>query len=247
MTIPTGDGDPTGTLPPASLSDEHAVLRREVTSRADRVLREADEGRWPAEELAALVDYLHLEVLRQVVDEEWLLFRTARHTADDMARLRADHLELRLTIEELAQAAAGGRTLRPAQLSATVRDLQTELEAHLAAEEKILAVAETAPPSVTSLGAQPHEWYALTEGPVIDLDRLPGAQGADAALDRLLRLRAGEQVELHATSDPGPLWRRVRRNDSGGWGITTIEQGPPRWRVGITRRPPEPPLSPMAG
>lgn len=246
MTIPTGDGDPTGTFAPASLSDEHAVLRREVTSRADRVLREADEGRWPAEELAALVDYLHLEVLRQVVDEEWLLFRTARHTADDMARLRADHLELRLTIEELAQAAAGGRTLRPAQLSATVRDLQTELDAHLAAEEKILAVAETAPPSVTSLGAQPHEWYALTEGPVIDLDRLPGAQGADAALDRLLRLRPGEQVELHATSDPGPLWRRVRRNDSGGWGITTIEQGPPRWRVGITRRPPEPPLSPTA-
>ena len=108
MTIPTGDGDPTGTFPPASLSDEHAVLRREVTSRADRVLREADEGRWPVEELAALMDYLHLEVLRQVVDEEWLLFRTARHTADDMARLRADHLELRLTIEELPPATLAG-------------------------------------------------------------------------------------------------------------------------------------------
>jgi len=247
MNIPPGDGALTGTPPPTSLPDEHAVLRHEVTTRADRVLHEADEGRWPAGELAALVDYLHLEVLRQVVDEEWLLFRSARHTADDMARLRADHLELRLTIEELAQAAAGGRTLRPAQLSATVRDLQTELEAHLAAEEKILAVAETAAPSVTSLGAHPHEWYALTAGSIIDLDRLPGPQGADAALDRLLRLRPGEQVELHATNDPGPLWRRVRRYDTGGWGITTIEQGPPRWRVGITRRTPEPPLPPATG
>jgi uncharacterized protein (DUF2249 family) len=161
--------------------------------------------------------------------------------------VRADHLELPLTIEELAQAAAGGRTPRPRQLSAIVRDLMAELEAHLAAEEKILAVAETDAPSVASLGAQPHEWYALIEGPVIDLDRLPGPHGADAALDRLLRLRPGDQVELRATSDPGPLWRRVRRNDSGGWGITTIEQGPPRWRVGITRRPPEPPLSPVAG
>jgi uncharacterized protein (DUF2249 family) len=215
-----------------------------VTTRAELVLRETDEDRWPVRELAALVDYLHLEVLRQIVDEEWLLFRSARQTADEMARLRADHLELRLTIEELAQASAGGQTVRPAQLSATVRDLLAELDAHLAAEEKVLTVAETAAPSVTSLGAQPHEWYALTQGPVIDLDRLPGPHGADAALDRLLRLRPGEHVELRATSDPGPLWRRVRRSDSGGWGITTIEKGPPRWRVGITRRPPEPPLSP---
>ena len=247
MSIPPGDGAPTGTPPPVSLPDEHAVLRHEVTTRAERVLREADEGRWPAGELTALVDYLHLEVLRQIVDEEWLLFRAARQTADELARLRADHLELRLTIEELAQAAAGSPILRPGQLSATVRDLMAELEAHLAAEEKTLAVAETDVPSVTSLGAQPHEWYALIQGPIIELDRLRGPHGADAALDRLLQLRPGEQVELRATSDPGPLWRRVRRNDSGGWGITTIEQGPPRWRVGITRRPPEPPLSPAAG
>jgi hypothetical protein len=27
--------------------------------------RKAEEGRWPAEELRALVDYLHLEVLQQ--------------------------------------------------------------------------------------------------------------------------------------------------------------------------------------
>lgn len=238
MGTPSGDRAATDTPAPVSLSDEHAVLRHEVATRAELVLRGADEGRWPAQELTALVDYLHLEVLRQVVDEEWLLFRTARHSADELARLRADHLELRLTIDELAQAAASSGTVRAEQLSATVRDLLSELEAHLAAEEKVLTVADVVAPSVTSLGAKPHEWYELTEGGVIDLDRLPGPQGADAALDRLLRLRPGEHIELRATSDPGPLWRRVRRNDASGWGITNIEQGPPRWRVGITRRHP---------
>lgn len=233
--------------PAASLPDEHAVLRREVSTRAELLLREADEGRWPQPELRALVDYLHLEVLRQIVDEEWLLFRTTRNAPDDLARLRTDHLELRLGIDTLTQAAAGGGALSPVQLAGAVRDLLTHLDAHLAAEEKTLTVAETAAPSVTSLGAHPHEWYPLTEGPVIDLDRLPGPPGADAALVRLLRLRPGERVELRATVDPGPLWQRVRRSDPGGWGVTYLEQGPPRWRVEIIRRPPEPPLSPAAG
>jgi uncharacterized protein (DUF2249 family) len=236
-----------GSSPAASLPDEHAVLRQQVTTRAELVLREADEGRWPTTELTALVDYLHLEVLRQIVDEEWLLYRTARHAPDELARLRGGHLELRLGIDTLTQAAVGDRTLSPAQLAAAVRDLLAHLDAHMAAEEKALSIADTAPPSVASLGVQPHEWYPLTEGPVIELDRLPGPRGADAALDRLLQLRPGESVELHATADPGPLCQRVRRSDPGGWGVTNLEQGPPRWRVEIVRRPPEPPLSPAAG
>ncbi|MEP7179846.1 MAG: hemerythrin domain-containing protein, partial [Pseudonocardiales bacterium] len=89
-----------------SLRDEHALMMREVTSRAHAVTSEADEGRWPKPELRELLNYLHLEVLRQFLDEEWLLFRVVRHAPEELARLRRDHLELRLAIEVLDQAAA---------------------------------------------------------------------------------------------------------------------------------------------
>jgi hypothetical protein len=163
------------------LAEEHALLLREVSARAEVLLREAEERRWPAEQLRALLDYLHLEVLRQVVDEEWLLFRSAYHTPDELARLR-EHLELRLAIDVLAQAADGGSTLTPQQLAVTTRDLLVRLEKHLAAEEVVLAVGGEAPRATTSLGSRPHEWCSLTQGPVIDLDALPGGPGFDVLI-----------------------------------------------------------------
>jgi uncharacterized protein (DUF2249 family) len=220
-----------------TLAQEHVLLMREVSARAEALLREADEGRWPALELRELVDYLHLEVLQQVVDEEWLLFRSASHAPDELARLRHDHLELRLAIDVLAQAAAGGSTLRPQQLAVTTRDLLARLEAHLAAEEKVLALAGEAPRATTSLGSRPHEWYALTKGPVIDLDALPAGPGLDAVFDRLLRMKPGERVELRAGVDPGPIWQRLSRANPGGYGIALLQGGLSRWRIEITRRP----------
>src|SRR2546429_2654406 len=106
-----------------TLAEEHALLLHEVSARAEVLLREAEEGRWPAEQLRALVDYLHLEVLQQVVDEEWLLFRSAYHTPDELARLRREHLELRLAIDVLAQAAAGRSTPTPQQVAVPTPDL----------------------------------------------------------------------------------------------------------------------------
>lgn len=223
----------------ASLQDEHALLIREVTTRVQAVTSDADEGRWPQTQLRELLNYLHLEVLRQLVDEEWLLFRVVRHAPDELARLPRDHLELRLAIEVLDQAAAtGGGTegLSPQQLSATTRDLLAQLDRHLAAEDELAIVGEGAP-ATASFGAQPHEWYALSEGPVIDLDKLPGEQGADAALARLLRLEPTERVEVCSSGDPSPLWQRLIAADPGGYGIDYLERGPKRWRVEITRRP----------
>lgn len=223
-------------LEPPTLSDEHALLLREVTSRAEAVLREADEDRWPERQLRALVDYLHLEVLQQVVDEEWLVFRLAHHAADELARLRREHLELRQAIDALAQAATTEGMMSAEQLAACTRDLLAQLRDHLAAEDRILVMAGAATPPTTTFGARPHEWYALTAGPVIDLDRLPGAAGIDAVLDRMLRLTPGEEVELRASSDPGPIWRRLTSADPGGYGCTVLQQDAGHWRMQIRRR-----------
>jgi hypothetical protein len=176
-----GPAEP-GASVPATLHDEHALLIREVTSRALAVLSEADEGRWPQQQLQELLNYLRLEVLQQIVDEEWLLFRAAHHAPLELARLRRDHLELRLAIDVLAQAAAAGESaerLSPRQLSVTTCDLLAQLEQHLVAEEELTSMGAGAP-ATASLGAQPHEWYSLIEGPVVDVDQLPGEQGVDA-------------------------------------------------------------------
>ena len=63
----------------ATLKGEHALMMGAVTSRTQTVTSAADAGRWPRAELRELLNYLHLEVLRQLVDEEWLLFRAVRH------------------------------------------------------------------------------------------------------------------------------------------------------------------------
>jgi uncharacterized protein (DUF2249 family) len=230
---------------PLTLSGEHALLLGQVTARVDATVREIENGRWPTNELRELVNYLHLEVLRQIVDEEWLLFRTSRSTPEGLDRLRRDHLELRLTIDLLTHATMS-RELSPTQVVATIDHLLTQLTDHMAAEERLLGAAGAEVPAVETVGSQPHEWYDLTEGPVIDLDKLPGQQGADAALARLTRLRRGEKVELQASIDPGPLWQRLVRTDPGGYGVTYLENGPRRWRVQLVNRPDRWSPQPMA-
>ena len=123
----------------------------------------------------------------------------------------------------------------PAQLATVTRELLGQVNAHVANEERVLATANTETPATTTLGGQPHEWYDLTEGSVIDLDELPGEQGADAVLARLLRLRPGERVELQSSVEPGPLWQRVIRAEPGGYRVSHLERGPKRWRVELMR------------
>lgn len=225
----------------ASLVEEHAVLREAVHTRAEPVVRAADAGTWPTVELTELVNYLQLEVLRQIADEEWLLFRAARAATNELAALRRDHLELRLSVDWLTEAATARATLTTIQLSAATRDLLDQLDAHLRAEERQLDAAGHRPASTASLGSQPHEWYALTEGRRIDLDQLPGPAGADAVFDRLLRLRPDERVSIASGTDPSPLWRRLSYGNPGGYGMTVLHKGPPQWEIEIVkRRPPEP-------
>lgn len=223
--------------PQTTLTGEHALLLGAATSRANAVLADADQDRWPTDALAQFLDYLHLEVLRQIVDEEWLLFRNSHHDPQRLSELRADHQELRRLIDDLSEAATDVANRSPRRLAQTTRELLAKLQSHIDAEEQALGGESVDPPSMSALGSTPHGWYAAIAGDVIDLDSVPGPQGTDAAPGRMLRLRAGERLELHASSDPYPIWRRLSLADPGGYGFTYLQTGPPRWKVQLERRP----------
>ena len=175
-------------------------------------------------------------MLRQASDEETLLFPAA--PVRQAAGLARDHVRLRSAAELLARAAAGEQPMSPGQVAAVARDFVAQLERHLWAEEKLLA-SERAPrgvPGTAALGGHPHEWYPLTEGPVVDLDALPEGQAVAAAVDRLLRMRRGEQVELQSGTDLDPVWREISELSPDGYRFTVLQDGPARWRMRVTRR-----------
>ena len=219
---------------PLTLADEHVLLLWQVTARAEELLLATGRGRWPAAELAALAGYAQAEVLRQAADEEALLFPAV--SSPQAAGLARDHVRLRSAAELLARAAAGEQQMSPARVAVTVRDFVDQLERHLRKEEDLLAAGRL-PQTVPGTG-HPHEWYPLTEGAVTDLDALPPDQVVGAAVDRLLRLHRGEQVELVSGLDLHPVWREIDVLRPGGYQFAIVQDGPPRWRMQVTRRQP---------
>lgn len=233
-----GTATPAAGRPPVTLTGQDAQLLEQVAIRVADLMEVSTAGRWPAVELQALVGYLQAEVLRQAGDEEGALF-PAQHTLEGSARLARDHVRLRADIEALAQAAAGEGACSHAQLADAAEDVLAQLKRHLTAKERALMVAVPpgTEPALTGTARRRHEWYPLTEGPVADLDALPSGEVTDAAVDRLLRLRCGEQVELRSGRDPAAIWRRMDELSSGGYGFVYLQDGPDRWRVQVTRRP----------
>jgi hypothetical protein len=222
--------------PALTLAEEHVLLLWQVTASAEKLLAAAEHGRWPGAELASLAGYARAEVLRQVSDEEALLFpAVSSQTAAGLAR---DHVRLRAAAELLARVSAGEQAMSPAQLAAAVRDFVTQLERHLHSEEGLLASGRAPQnvPGTVTLGGHPHEWYPLTEGPVVDLDALPPGQAVAAATDRLLRMRRGEQVELQWSTDLNAVWREITELSPSGYRFTLVEDGPARWRMQVTHR-----------
>lgn len=241
MNLVTRYGQPEGSagLPGRSsltLAEEHVLLLWQVTAGAEKLLTAAERGRWPGAELTALAGYAQAEVLRQATDEEALLFSSA--PAQTAAGLARDHVRLRAAAELLARAAAGEQAMSVAQVAAAVRGFVAQLERHMRIEENLLAPdrPSQAVPGTVQLGGRPHDWYPLTEGPVIDLDALPPDEAVAAAIDRLMRMRRGEQVELEAGVDLNPVWREVSEFNPGGYQFTVLQDGPPRWRMRVTRR-----------
>ena len=222
--------------PPLTLAEEHVLLLWQVTASAEKLVTVAEHGRWPGAELAALAGYAQAEVLRQVSDEEALLFPAV--PAQTVAGLARDHVRLRAAAEMLARAAAGEQPMSPAQLATAVRDFVVQLERHLRNEDNLLAPGRTPQdvPGTVHLGGHPHEWYPLTEGPEVDLDALPPGQAVAAAVDRLLRMRRGEQVELQSGTGLDPVWREMNKLSPGGYQFTVLQDGPARWRMQVIRR-----------
>lgn len=221
---------------PLTLAEEHVLLLWQVRASAEKLLAAAEHGRWPGAELTALAGYARAEVLRQVSDEEALLFPSFPvQTAAGLAR---DHVRLRAAAELLTRAATGEQPMAPAQLATTVRDFVTQLGRHLRSEEHLLTSgrAPREVPGTVTLGGHPHEWYLLTEGSVADVDTLPAEEAVAAAVDRLLRMRRGEQVELLASTDLDPVWREISALSPDGYQFTVVQDGPARWRIQVTRR-----------
>jgi iron-sulfur cluster repair protein YtfE (RIC family) len=117
-------------------------LLRDVGRRTALVLALAQARTWPAEELRALIRFLRTTVLRQVSDEERLLY-PADHAAAPFAELGTDHLRLHLLTDQLDQVTAS--PCAPPELTALIQELLTTLQRHLIAEETVLAALPHAP------------------------------------------------------------------------------------------------------
>jgi len=224
-----------------TLADEHRVLWHEIEVRRAEVLRALGGGDWPVPQLVRLVDYLRSELLDQAVNEERLLFplTSGQRTEPGVAQLLEDHVDLRDATNALAGLATAPDDARdPARIVAVLDDLDEVLERHLDAEEAFLSA--TGGWGITSgrRPFRPHEWYPLTEGPVLDADALPPEAATDLVLERLSRMRPGDQVEIRSSTRLRTLEGAFqRRGMTADYGWTVDEDRPGRCRVRIIRRP----------
>jgi hypothetical protein len=185
-----------------TLAGEHAMLLRDVERRAAPVLAVLDARTWPHAELGALITFLRATVLRQVSDEEALLFPNDS-SAPPLAALSQDHVRLHSLTTRLdaAYAEPGSRN----ELRALVDDLLATLRRHMVDEHDVLAAlpdASATVPSAADLAAGKRAWLPRDVAPVmIRLDTLPEAVAARLCIERLLRLRPGEPADVRARTD----------------------------------------------
>jgi uncharacterized protein (DUF2249 family) len=222
-----------------TLADEHKVLWHEIGVRRGEVLQALGDGEWPVPQLARLVDYLRSELLDQAVNEERQLFPlTSVQPHPGLAQLLEDHVDLRDATNALDGLASLPEDARdPSRVVALLDELDEVLERHLQAEEAFLASAGGWGITAGRRPFRPHEWFRLTEGPVVDADALPREAATDLVLERLSRLRSGEQVEIRSSAGLRALEGAFqRRGMTADYGWAVDEERPGRCRVRITRR-----------
>lgn len=183
-----------------TLADEHEDLLRGVERRASAVGALIAARTWPHGEIATLTRFLRATLLRQVADEEHLLYPHDA-TAAPFAELSAAHVRL----FELTQLLEDVREQRCplAQLRQLVDELVTTLRRHLTEEEAVLAALAATDldvPAAATLSAQRRHWPAdVEDGPVvISLDSLPTAMASRLCIERVLRLEPGERAVVYS-------------------------------------------------
>jgi Hemerythrin HHE cation binding domain len=211
-----------------TLAGEHAALLRDVERRARPVFAVLDARTWPHAELGALINSLRATVLRQVSDEETLLFPNDS-SAPPLAELSSDHVRLHTLTTRLE--AVHAEPCSRGELRALIDDLLATLRRHLANEQNVLAAlpdAGTTVPSAADLAAGEQTWLPRDDAPVlIRLDTLPEAQAARLCIERLLRLRPGQTAEVHAHEDwqLQAVGRWMRDFDATRYGLSLVTVG----------------------
>lgn len=182
----------------ATLAEEHATLLRGVQCRAAAVDALIGAHAWPHSELATLTGFLRTALLRQVSDEEHLLYPHDA-TAAPFAELSSAHAQLYELTERLE-----GLRQRPAplrQLRELLDELLSTLRKHLTEEEAVLATLAATGldvPATATLSELRKRWPSdRDDGPlVIQFDALPTAIATRLCIERVLRLRPGEQAVI---------------------------------------------------
>lgn len=219
----------------ATWDDEDASILWQATARGDALMRDLARGRDIRADVEALLGYLREVVLMRIADEDrhaLPVLRRAHPDAPELAALQRQHLQLRSDIDDLASAAQGH--IAREELAGVIRRLVNHLETHLTSEAAVLHRSHDIAANERMWVAASH-WYPLIEGPVIEMDRLREDQAESAVLNRLTRLRPGEQVELRSGRDPHGVWIRLQQRDPGAHDWQATQDGA-SWSVTVRRR-----------
>ena len=222
-----------------TLAGEHALLLRDVRRRATPVLAVAAARSWPADALRTLIEFLQHVVLRQVSDEERLLY-PGDYTAVPFAELSAGHLRLHALTQQLIQASTEEGSLLA--LASRVEELLHVLQQHLIQEQAVLAALPDAPepmPATTELTAGTLSWAPAAGHSLILLDTLPEELAVTLSVERLLRMRPGETADVRSSDDPllRQVWDWMRCYDTSGYGYSYSAFDPQQWQLQVIRRP----------
>lgn len=211
-----------------TLAGEHARLMSDVARRAAPVLSLLGAHAWPHAELGTLTTFLRTTVLRQVSDEEVLLY-PHDSSAPPFAELSADHVRLHALTAQLERMHA--QSGPPPELRALVYELLATLRRHLTQEEDVLAAlpaADAEVPGVADLAAAEKVWLPADDAPILlDVDSLPADQASELCIERLLRLRPGQTAELHARAEQllRPVSRWLHEFDAARFGLAHAMAG----------------------
>lgn len=222
-----------------TLAGEHALLLRDVQRRAAAVVALIEAHTWPGDELGTLTAFLRAEVLRQASDEETLLY-PGDSTTGPFAELSTDHALLYTLTTRLERTRIHPCPLP--ELRATIDELLARLRRHLVEEQAVLAAlaeADVPVPAAADVLSGEQSWQGGESSRVrILLDMLPAEHAEQLCIERLLRLRPGQEAEVRTRE--AEQARRVSRwlhgFDSARFGLSHAVSGDGHALLYVSRR-----------